>query len=336
MPLFEKTAFAACLLCLLLAPSAALAQRISESGQVKRQNPAQQMEAAAVGDTVVVILDEASYRRVPGTVAGQNRRVILLTAPNGSTRSFDRGIIYAVLGMGAEAKARRADVRRQRLAQADFGRGKLLVFPTARVSEPGQGTIYDTQIFFPYLSYSLPVFPLEVRAGSSILPMTAQQIYASAKAPLYQSTPGATGRLFTVSAGALGAVSSNYWTAGARDEAGGAVFALATYDLRARRNRQGKRSETTAVTGGAGYVFTGGVIENGPVFMAGFEHRRGGRFKFLSEAAYLPLRQAVLGSAGLRYVGSRISVEGGLLTGTPFIGSSLPVLPVVTFGYRLF
>lgn len=327
------------LLILFLAASvgstSSLAQRVSESGRIMKQSPSEQLAEVEVGDTVAVILDEVSYRRVRGIVSKQTLESIHLEAPNGSNRSFSRSIIYAVVDMGSEAIVRREGVQRERNAQADLSRGKLLLFPTARLSSAGQATLFNSELFFPYLSYSLPVLPLEVRAGSSILPMPTQEFYTGVKAPLFRKQLADDGRTLTVSAGAFGIVSSNYWTAEAKDEIGGAAFGLVTYDLRARTNAAGQRSETTALTGGAGYVMSGGIVEEGPAFMAGFEHRQGGRFKLLGEAAYLPASNAALGSVGLRYVAHRIIVEGGLLTGTPFFENRSPVLPLLSFGYRI-
>ena len=320
----------------LLVVLPASAQRITEAGHIERQTPQQQLATVAPGDTVAVVLDESSYRRVPGVVTEQNAETLHLEAPNGSNRSFNRSVIYAVIDMSAAAKAQRRKVRRALNTQPDFGQGKLLMLPTARVSEAGQGTFFSSQIFLPYLSYSFSAFPLEARAGSSVLPMTVQEFYAGLKAPLLRQRLDSDGRQFTLSAGTFGMVSSNYWTVEAKDEIGGAVFGLATYDLRAHSNEAGQRTETTAITGGAGYVATGGVFHDGPIFMGGFEHRNGGRYKFLSEAAYLPASGDVIGTAGVRYIARRVTVEGGLLTGTPLFNTSLPVVPLLTFGYRLF
>ena len=326
--------FITLLLTLLVWPPDASAQSPLGGSRVEEQTPDEQLEAVAVGDTVTIILGAISSSYLEGVVVQQDLQSIAIESPNGSTRTFDRSIIYAVVSMEQAAIQRRKRLGELEAARPDFAGTRLIAAPTGRVGAPGGLVIHSLEPFFPYVNYT-PFSSFEIRAGSSILPMTVQEFYGGAKAKLWSQKTGSGGAQFTISGGAFGGLSSNYFTVEAKDEVGALLFGVATYDVRAEGNSEGERGETTALTIGAGYLLTGGFIQNGAAVMAGFEHRRGGRFKFLAESAVLEASRDVLFGAGLRYITRRVTAGGGLYTGTPFFGGTLPALPVITVGYRV-
>ena len=229
---------------------------------------------------------------------------------------------------------RRREQEETTASRPDPNRTRLLFTPTARAHNAGEVYLASHELMLPYATVGIGG-RLDVRAGISIFPYTVQFMYGGAKIGLVQQ------ETVNLAIGALGTATTNVIsTEGARDEYGGAAYALGTFG-----RPQG------ALTVGAGYLATGGTVEEQAFALLGGELRiTDSRVKLLTENYLLfgsagegaekspqlfggmPFSGSASGiaSAGVRIIDDYTSVDFGAATSNNWWGGTFPVVPIIT------
>ncbi|MBI1723843.1 MAG: hypothetical protein HYR48_08045 [Gemmatimonadetes bacterium] len=205
-------------------------------------------------------------------------------------------------------RAQRGRIAAGRFVEADPNTSRLFFAPTGRTLAAGSGYFADYFLFFPFVAVGL-TNRVTLAGGMSILPGADNQlVYIAPKIGLVQSPRlnVAAGGIYATVPGETGSI--------------GAVYGVGTFG-----------SEDNAVTVVAGYPFADGETTDGPSAVLGGEARISGRSKFLVEAWLLPGAEVVPATFGLRFFGSRLTVDFGLMS---FIGADtegFPFFPWVDF-----
>lgn len=306
----------------------------TDAGNRQEQTVAQQLAAASVGDSVEVMLQRNRDVRPTGVIVAQDSTFLRLRTADGSTQTLQRRLIYAVTPLDEATQARLRETREDLRNRPDPNRTRLLFAPTARTHNSGELYLAGHELLVPYAALGIGG-RLDLRAGASVLPNTAQFLYGGAKIGLVQQEN------FSLAVGALGTATTNVITVETgKDEYGGVAYALGTFG-----RPQG------ALTLGAGYLASGGTVEEQAFALLGGELRiSGSRLKLLTENYLLfgsaeegsPKSKQLFGgtpfsggtsgiaSAGVRIIGSRASVDLGAATSNNWWDATLPVLPIVT------
>ena len=318
---------------LMSAPAQA---QYTDAGNREQQSVARQLEVAGVGDSVRVMIED-SHTEPEGVIEAQDSTFIRLRKAGGSKQTLRRRLIYAVTPLDAQSQARLQQAREELVNRPDPNQSHLLFAPTGRTLDAGQIYLAGYEVIFPSASVGLGNL-LDVQAGISALPNTAQFMHGGAKIGLVQ-TDGVN-----LAVGAIGTATTNVIIVeGAKDEYGGVGYAVATFG-----------SPRGAVTLGAGYLAAGGAVEEQSLALLGAELRlSGSRVKLLTENYLLygsgeaeNSKQLFGGerfggevsgivSAGVRIIGSRASLDLGAATSDRWWDQMLPVVPILTVSYSI-
>jgi len=320
---------------LLGAPASVQAQYYDAGGR-KQQTVAQQLEAAAVGDSVRVMLED-SRTEPEGVIVAQDSSFIRLRRSSGGMQTLQRRLVYAVTPLDEETQARLEKTRDALVNRPDPNQSRLFLAPTGRTLDAGQVYLADYDLFFPSASVGIGSV-LDMRAGMSVMPNTVQAMYGGAKIGLVQIDG------FNLAVGGVGLATTNVITVeSGKDEYGGVGYAVGTIG-----------SPRGAVTFGAGYVATGGALEEQSFALLGGEVRLpDSRVKLMTENYLLygsgaeePSKQLFGGerfggeasgvaSLGVRIIGSRASLDLGAATSDRWWDELLPVAPIINFSYSI-
>jgi hypothetical protein len=209
-------------------------------------------------------------------------------------------------------RVERGRVSGGRLVRNDPNVSRLFFAPTGRTLARGSGYFADYYLFFPFVAAGLTDF-VTVAAGASILPgisLKDQLVYVAPKIGLIQreNVALAVGALYVSVPGEGG------------DYAGGG-YAVATFG-----------DEDQALTVLGGYPVANGQSTREPTFMLGAEQRVSSRAKLLMEIWKLSeVEQVVPSIFGIRFFGSRLSVDFGLLYLIGAETEGFPFFPWVDF-----
>ncbi len=190
----------------------------------------------------------------------------------------------------------------------DPNRSRLFLTPTARTLPSGGGYFADYYLFLPFLGYGV-TDRITVAGGVSLIPgATSQLLYIAPKVGLVQSP--------TVSV----AVGGVYLTV--PGEAGwvGAGYGVVTLG-----------DEENALTVLGGYAFENGDRSDAPTFIIGGEHRIGDGSKLLVEAWKFPGADVVPVLFGVRWFGTWVAVDFGLIKAFGTSTEGFPFVPWVDF-----
>jgi hypothetical protein len=283
----------------------------SGSGALERFAPgprglaAQVPERVMVGDTLqrIRLVDGSTlFARV---VAVEGGRVTLETAGG------DRVEV-------AEERIRSVAPARGRVVEGEFwtddpNRTRLLVLaPTGRTLEPGEGYISSFWGILPFVSYGV-ADRVTLSAGTPLLPgLVGRVAYLAPKVGVHQR-PGmdlAVGSLAFFATEAVGEGSV------------GLLYGVGTF---------GTPDHSLSAGAGWGFALGGGEarVSNDPVVLLGGEFRVGRNVKLLTENYVLPGEFGGVFSAGVRLFGERLSVDFGIGTATGITSGWLPVLNFV-------
>jgi hypothetical protein len=195
------------------------------------------------------------------------------------------------------------------LREADPNTSRLFFAPTGRTLRSGSGYFADYFLFFPFLAVGLTDF-ITVAGGMSLFPgARTQLLYFAPKVAVYQGPQAAF---------SIGGI---YATIPEEAEGGvGAGYAVATLG-----------SEDNAVTVLAGWPFADGETADEPGFMFGAEGRVSNRSKLLLELWKLPGSDVLPAIFGVRFFGSRLTVDFGLIYAIGADAPGFPFFPWVDF-----
>ncbi|CAN5707948.1 hypothetical protein BH23GEM11_BH23GEM11_06100 [soil metagenome] len=218
---------------------------------------------------------------------------------------------------GQELTVAVADVRRLGLTRgeavdgefwfADPNQTRLFFGPTGRVLDAGDGYLSVFELLFPILAYGLTDH-VTVAAGTPLIfgGLGGRPFWFAPRVAIRKDED------LSLSAGVLAFVTTE------STESVGILYSAATVgDAR------------QSVHLGIGYGYDRGGLASTPAFMLGGEIRTSRNLKFLTENYLLPGEAGIL-SAGVRFMGERLSAELGLASpvGT---GGSFFAFPLVSF-----
>ena len=195
-----------------------------------------------------------------------------------------------------------------KLRRVDPNQTRLLFSPTGRPLKQGKGYFSVYEIFFPMVSFGLTDF-LAMSGGMSLFPGADEQlIYLAPKVNLLNQEN------FALSGGVL------YMTI--TDESAGIAYGVATF---------GKSSG--AFTLGLGWGFVEGDFSSKPMIVLGGEVQLSGSTKLITENWLPPGDNGAIISFGIRFFGSNLAADFGLITSTE-ASDGFPFLPWLGFAYN--
>ena len=197
---------------------------------------------------------------------------------------------------------------------------RLFFGPTGRTLDAGDGYVALYELFFPFIGYGAADW-LTLAGGTMIFPdFTGEVVYLAPKARVLRTEHA------EVSLGVFALFGSRDVTAGSV----GLLYGSGTFG-----------SRDSAVTAGAAFPFAAGGgdtwMGDDPLLMVGGEHRVGRGIKLISENYFIPAEGFGALSGGVRFVGERLSADGGLALGfgNGEFGCCLPLINFVyNFGPR--
>ena len=168
-------------------------------------------------------------------------------------------------------------------------RTRLLIGPTARTLEAGNGYFYDLWIFFPGLAYAV-TDNFMISGGASLIPDADDQMFYII--PKYG---------FPVSQRMD--LAANFMICRLWEETFYFAFGSATYG-----------TDDLSVTGGIGLAFTDDEMAENPLAMFGGEYRLGRRVSLVAESWFVPgdNDNSMLGLGALRLMGEKMTVDIGV------------------------
>lgn len=205
-------------------------------------------------------------------------------------------------------RAQRGRIANGQFVEADPNTSRLFFAPTGRTLAAGSGYFADYFLFFPFVAVGL-ADRFTLAGGVSILPGAENQlVYIAPKIGLVQSPRVniAAGGIFATVPGETGSI--------------GAVYGVGTFG-----------SEDNAITVVVGYPFADGETTDSPSAVLGAEARLSSRSKFLVETWLLPGADVVPATFGLRFFGSRLTVDFGLMSVIGADTEGFPFFPWVDF-----
>jgi len=201
----------------------------------------------------------------------------------------------------------------------DPNRTRLLVLaPTGRTLDQGEGYISSFWVFFPFVSYGLTDH-VTLSGGTPLLPdVIGRVIYLAPKVRVHRR-PG-----MDLAVGSLA-----FFATEAVDEGSiGLLYGVGTF---------GNPDRSISTGAGWGFALGGGDarVSGDPVVLLGGEFRVARNVKLLTENYFVPGESEAIVSAGVRLFGERLSVDFGIGTITDTSPGWLPVLNFVyNFGGR--
>lgn len=223
---------------------------------------------------------------------------------------------------GLEIEVARSEIRELRVVSADAVRGgvwwfpdpnetRLFLAPTARPLKQGAGYLADHLLFFPGFQYGL-TDNLSLGGGMSLFPGVSLDEQIAFITPKFgwsvnERLDAAVGAAFVALPGEGDASRA------------GIVYSAGTWS-----------SPDSSLTVGAGYGWTDEGLADRPMLMAGGQRRLTRRIGVVTENWIFPGLEGVLVSAGVRFLGERMSVDLGL---AHLLGEEGAFLPVLSFVY---
>jgi hypothetical protein len=195
----------------------------------------------------------------------------------------------------------------------DPNRTRLLVLaPTGRTLDRGEGYISSFWIFLPFVSYGVTDH-ITLSGGTPLLPeVIGRVVYLAPKVRVHRR-PG-----MDLAVGSLA-----FFATEAVDEGSvGLLYGVGTF---------GNPDRSLSAGAGWGFALGGGDarISNDPVVLLGGEFRVARNVKLLTENYFVPGESEGILSAGVRLFGERLSVDFGIGTATGITSGWLPVLNFV-------
>lgn len=197
----------------------------------------------------------------------------------------------------------------------DPNRTRLLVLaPTGRTLDRGEGYLSSFWIFLPFVSYGVTDH-ITLSGGTPLLPeVIGRVVYLAPKVRVHRR-PGVD----------LAVGSLAFFATEAVDEGSiGLLYGVGTF---------GNPDRSLSAGAGWGFALGGGDarVSNDPVVLLGGEFRVARNVKLLTENYFVPGESEGILSAGVRLFGERLSVDFGVGTLT---GVSPGWLPVLNFVYN--
>jgi hypothetical protein len=188
---------------------------------------------------------------------------------------------------------------------------RLLFSPTGRALKAGQGYFSVYEVFFPFVAVGITDF-LAVAGGMTLIPgMESQAFYIAPKITPLQL------KNFDFSLGAL------YARVPDEDEGAGIIYGVGTAG-----------SAKASLTVGAGFGFMGADFADKPILMIGGETQISPTVKMLSENWIIPDSDVQLFSLGIRFFGSKLAADFGLIYPAGGDSSGWPLFPWIGFAYN--
>lgn len=209
-----------------------------------------------------------------------------------------------------ERKIITGEIREGELWYEDPNTTRMFFAPTGRGLKAGQGYFSVYEIFFPFIAVGITDW-LAISGGMSLLPGADDQVLYIAP----KITPLSTGS-FDLSAGIL------YVKPPKADEGGGIAYGVGTYG-----------SSKASLTLGVGFGFSGGDFADKPIIVLGADLRVSRSVKFVTEN-WIMIDESSLISFGLRFFGTSIAGDFGLIYSTENDGDGFPFLPWLGFAYN--
>jgi hypothetical protein len=267
--------------------------------------------AAAQDRTVADTVQEiqlADGSRVYGRVVSETGDRLVVETVGGVRMEMDRVQVHAMRPVAGRVVGGELWVE-------DPNASRLFFAPTGRAVPAGEGYFGVFELFLPFLTYGV-TDRFTISGGTPILPeVIGRVIYLAPKYELIRSagTSAAVGVL------------AFFATEDALDGTAGLLYGVGTF---------GDRDRSITVGATVPFYAMSGESEVGrqPMFMIGGESRSSRRMKLLSENYFLPSEGAGMLSAGVRFIGERLSADVGLGAGFGD-GDSLCCLPLVNFVY---
>jgi len=219
---------------------------------------------------------------------------------------------------GARVELQRAQIRSLRPVPGRVVNGevwledphatRLFFGPTARPLGAGRAYVGVYELIFPFVTYGV-TSTFSISGGTPIVPEAAGEVfYFAPKLTVVQTeqVDGAIGVLVGAAKGSTAGIVYGVGTVGDRDR---------------------------ALTGGIGWGFSDGDLQNQSVVMLGGELRAGPRLKLLSESYFLPGEEGAIVSVGVRFFSENLSADLG---GARYVGSDCSDVcwfPLVNFVY---
>lgn len=295
--------FAYCFACMLLAAAlAAAAGMLAPAPAAAQDAPADTVTT----DVREVRLSDGSV--IFGRIVSEDGARLTIVTLGGARIEVERAQVASI----SEVRGR---VRGNEVWPADPNRTRLFFGPTGRTLAAGEGYFGAFELFLPFIGYGATDW-LTLSGGIPIIPEAMGEL-----AYLAPKVRVAHGAGIDVSLGAFAFLSTE------AIGSAGLVYGVGTMG-----------NDDDAITLGAGFPFLvseedSEVAENVPILILGGEHRLTRRIKLLSEN-YLAPGEEMVGffSAGIRFIGDRLSGDIGIASGADEDGS-ICCVPLVNFVY---
>jgi len=200
------------------------------------------------------------------------------------------------------------------LRRTDPNRTRLLFAPTARSLPKGKGYFSVYEIFFPMVAVGVTDF-ITISGGISLFPGLDRQLrYIAPKVRFFQVEKSTLsgGLLYIILPGSDGGTL-------------GVLYGVYTYG-----------TSSASFTGGLGYGLVDGEFSDKPLMVLGGDVQLGTSTKLITENWLVPGETGILLSLGIRFFGSSLAADFGLITHTEILNEadSFPFLPWIGFAYN--
>lgn len=168
-------------------------------------------------------------------------------------------------------------------------RTRLLIGPTARTMEAGNGYFYDLWIFFPGLAYAV-TDNFMISGGASLIPDADDQMFYIIPKYGFPVSPKMD-------------LAANLMICRLWEETFYLAFGSATYG-----------TADLSLTGGLGLAFTDDAMAENPLAMLGGEYRLAQRVSLVVETWFVPgdNDNGMIGLGGLRLMGEKMTIDVGI------------------------
>ena len=200
------------------------------------------------------------------------------------------------------------------IRRTDPNRTRLLFAPTARTLPKGKGYFSVYEIFFPMAAVGITDF-ITLSGGISLFPGIERQIlYFAPKVRFFEVEKSTLsgGLLYMVLPGSDGGTL-------------GILYGVYTYG-----------TSSSALTVGLGWGLEDGEFSKKPLIVLGGELQIARSTKLITENWLLPGEAGTVLSLGIRFFGSRLAADFGLITHTDILkdAEGFPFLPWIGFAYN--
>jgi len=253
-------------------------------------------------DSSVVKLTLVDGSILIGKVLSESDSVVSFTTSSGLHNNIPRNVISSRETIheayyGAELKGE------------DPNTSRLFFAPTGKALNGRSGYFSVAEIFFPTLAIGIGQNAV-IAGGMSLFPgNSTQMFYIMPKYQFYNSNS------LNLSAGFL------YLSF--LEETAGIVYAVGTTG-----------TQKFDFTGGIGAGFSNGEFGKAPFVMLGFEARVSPAAKIISENWIVPGSDGIVMSVGIRFFGTHIAADFGLITLTGQSNDGLGFVPWLGFAYN--